>query len=67
MSEEPADQRQYSRRDLLTKVPMTILGGAVLGVALGKPLISRLFRGRQSTELPEGSIFTPADDARPRT
>ena len=67
MGEESREPRGYSRRDVLTKIPMAIVGGAVLGVALGRPLISRVFRRNRSTELPEDSIFTPADDTRPRT
>ena len=64
MSEESTEPRRFSRRDLLTKVPIAIVGGVALGVALGRPLASRFIRGRQSLEVPEGSIFTPADDAR---
>ena len=67
MGEESREPRSYSRRDVLTKVTLAIVGGAVLGVALGKPLISRVFRRNRYTELPEDSIFTPADDRRPRT
>ena len=64
MSEESTEQRRMSRRDLLTTVPIAIVGGVALGIAVGRPLAARFFRGRQSYEVPEGSIFTPADDTR---
>ena len=67
MGEATKDPRRYSRRDVLTRVPLAVIGGVVLGVVLGKPLISRVFRRRQAAEFPKGSIFTPADDAQRRT
>ena len=57
-------ERRFSRRDMLTRVPLAVVGGAILGLGLGKPLISSIFRGRSPETLPEDSFFATADDGR---
>ena len=67
MSQQRKGKRVYSRRDLLRRAPLAVAGGLVVGLALGKPVVSRLFQGRKAPEFPEGSIFTPAKHTRHET
>ena len=67
MSQQRRGKRVYSRRDLLKRAPLAVVGGLVLGLSLGKPVVSRLFRGRKAPEFPAGSIFTPAKHTRHKT
>jgi hypothetical protein len=67
MGQRSKTNRVYSRRDLLKMAPLAVAGGLVVGLVLGKPVVSRLFRGRKGPEFPEGSIFTPAKHTRHKT
>ena len=39
MSQQRRGKRVYSRRDLLRRAPLAVVGGLVLGLALGKPMV----------------------------
>ena len=64
MQRKADPKRVYSRRDLLSRVPLAVAGGLILGAVLGRPLLSQLNRRRRAPVFPEGSIFTPAKDPR---
>ena len=66
MEQDPRLRDGYSRRELLKGAPLLIAAGVMLGALSLKPLLSRLGPSRRAPEMPEGSIFTPADDARRR-
>ena len=56
MDNKSKDKRKLSRRDFLKGVPIGIAGALAVGALL--PKIIR--KGRRS-QLPDDSIFTPAD------
>jgi hypothetical protein len=66
MEQDPRLRDGYSRRELLKGAPLLIAAGVMLSALARKPLLSRLGRSRRTPEMPEGSIFTPADDAHRR-
>ena len=66
MKETHESKTSYSRRSFLKGAPIAVASGIVLGLAAGRPLLSRLTRRRKRPEFPKGSIFTPADDKRTR-